>query len=73
MGAQIQRRVNAVAREGIFHVRLDAIAMTNRIVTPTGKLLSRSTIAIGDGTSGVLAAGKTAAESSRPDENRRRG
>lgn len=34
-------RVNAIAREDIFLVRLDAIAMTNRNVTPTRKLLSR--------------------------------
>lgn len=32
-------RVNAITREDIFHVRLDAIAMTNRNVTPTRKLL----------------------------------
>lgn len=34
-------RVNAITREDIFLVRLDAIAMTNRDVTPTRKLLSR--------------------------------
>ena len=65
--------VNAIAREGIFHVRFDAIAMTNRNVTSTRKLLSRSPTAINNDTSGVPVAGKTAVESFSPDENRRRG
>lgn len=69
-----ERRVNAITREDIFLVRLDAIAMTNRNVTPTRKLLSHDRQPRSVTVHLPFCCGKTAAvESSSPGKKKDEG